>query len=62
MRGCKDVLENENNVCTCKKRKCVRHGKCSEYIEYHRNSLPYCKKPKFDLLNKLFGKAKSNDK
>lgn len=64
--GGKCMLENENNICYCKRKKCVRHGKCSECIEHHRNSkklpLPYCKVPTFDLLNKSFGKANSNNK
>jgi len=50
------MLENGNKICNCKRKKCVRHGKCSECIEYHKNSkslpLPYCRGPKFDLLNK----------
>jgi hypothetical protein len=60
------MLENGSNICNCKKKKCERHGKCSECIEYHNNSkilpLPYCKRPKLNLLNKLFGKANDNNK
>lgn len=56
------MTENGNSTCTCKKKKCVRHGKCNECIEYHKNSkrvsLPYCKRPKFNLISKLFGKKK----
>lgn len=50
------MLENESNICSCKKEKCIRHGKCNECIEYHRKPgrLPYCKRPKFNLFNKLF--------
>ena len=42
------MLENGKNICTCKKTKCERHGKCKECIEYHNNSkrLPYCKRNK----------------
>lgn len=41
------MLENGLNKCTCKKNKCMRHGKCNECIEYHKNNkhyVPYCKR------------------
>lgn len=58
------MLENGSNICSCKKKTCIRHGKCSECIEYHRKSkrLPYCKRPKFSLFNKLFGSKNYNNK
>lgn len=41
------MLENGLETCTCK-RKCERHGKCSECIAYHktnrRYTVPYCKR------------------
>ncbi|WP_169738174.1 hypothetical protein [Clostridium akagii] len=42
------MLENGKNICDCKNEKCIRHGKCSECIEFHRKleQLPYCKKTK----------------
>ncbi len=47
------VLENGLQECNCKKKKCERHGKCSECMEYHtKNSkyLPYCKRKKASIL------------
>lgn len=50
------VLKNGLQECNCKKKKCERHGKCNECIEYHTNNskyLPYCKRGesgKFNIL------------
>lgn len=44
------MLDNGMENCSCKKKKCVRHGNCKECIEYHNQSkslrFPYCKRPK----------------
>lgn len=49
------MLENGSEVCSCKKLKCVRHGKCDECIAYHKNKdqLPRCKRPKKSIFNFL---------
>ena len=54
------MLENGSNACSCRKKKCVRHGKCNECIEYHKvkNHLPYCKRTKRSFLGFLTGKNK----
>jgi hypothetical protein len=39
------MLENGLEICSCKRTKCPRHGKCDECIEYHKNNKrypPYC--------------------
>jgi hypothetical protein len=54
------VLENGLEQCNCKKKNCERHGKCKECIEYHTNNsryLPYCKRTKHNILDKLTGKS-----
>ena len=60
------MLENGSNICNCKRKKCERHGKCSECIEHHKGykrlPLPYCKGARFNLLNKLSDKNNSIDK
>lgn len=41
------MLENGLSECPCIKKKCARHGKCSECMEYHRLNKrhpPYCKR------------------
>lgn len=57
------MLENGSDICSCKKKKCERFGKCNECIEYHSNSksrpLPYCKRQKLNISDKLFSKEKS---
>lgn len=52
------MLENGTDICNCKKKKCERFGKCNECIEYHKNSkrLPYCKREKVKVIDKLFHK------
>lgn len=43
------MLENGKEYCTCKRKKCPRHGDCMACMEYHRlNSryAPYCKRTK----------------
>ncbi len=43
------ILENGLEKCSCKKKSCVRHGKCAECLKYHKENpkyLPYCKRPK----------------
>lgn len=43
------MLENGLEVCNCKKKNCVRHGKCAECLEHHRTNKrypPYCKRDK----------------
>ena len=53
------MLENGEDVCSCKKTKCVRHGNCKACLDYHRQlkklPLPYCKRPKKNVLKQLFG-------
>ncbi|MEL7569011.1 MAG: hypothetical protein AAGU14_00445 [Eubacteriaceae bacterium] len=47
------LLENGLEICTCKKTKCVRYGKCVECMEHHKKSLPACKrevKPKRERI------------
>jgi hypothetical protein len=39
------MLENGKEECNCKRKNCVRHGKCSECLEYHslhKKHPPYC--------------------
>jgi hypothetical protein len=42
------VLENGLEQCNCKKKKCIRHGKCEECVVYQKtnsyHALPYCKR------------------
>ena len=41
------IYENGLVECNCRKKKCERHGKCKECIEYHTKNpkyLPYCKR------------------
>ncbi len=44
------MLKNGLEVCTCKKHKCERFGKCDECIEFHkthkRYPLPQCMRKK----------------
>lgn len=35
------MLENGLEICSCKRTKCPRHGKCDECIEYHKNNKRY---------------------
>lgn len=41
------MLENGLEICSCKRTKCPRHGKCDECIEYHKENKrypPQCKR------------------
>jgi hypothetical protein len=40
------MLENGLVKCNCKKKSCLRHGKCAECIEFHKTNKrePYCKR------------------
>ncbi len=53
------MLENGLEVCSCKKKKCERYGKCTECIAYHktnkRHTAPYC-------TRKSGGGTRSTDK
>ncbi|ACL77399.1 hypothetical protein Ccel_3107 [Ruminiclostridium cellulolyticum H10] len=43
------ILENGLKECNCKKKSCIRHGKCAECLKYHKENskyLPYCKRKK----------------
>ncbi|EGD46156.1 hypothetical protein Cpap_0450 [Ruminiclostridium papyrosolvens DSM 2782] len=50
------MLENGSEVCSCKKIKCIRHGRCQECIAYHngKNSLPRCKRKEANIWVWLF--------
>lgn len=54
------MLENGLEICNCKKKNCVRYGKCEECLEHHKNSkslpLPYCKRIKRSVLDKILGR------
>lgn len=58
------MLENGSDVCNCKKKKCVRHGICTECMNYHNNSarlsLPYCKRPKKSKIQRMLGRSKKD--
>lgn len=48
------VLENGLGECNCKKKKCERHGKCKECLEYHTSNpkyIAYCKRGKANKLD-----------
>ncbi|MDP4177168.1 MAG: hypothetical protein Q8900_02355 [Bacillota bacterium] len=51
------MLENGLEKCSCKKKKCERHGKCTECIEFHKTNKyePYCKRKK--IMQGLFDKS-----
>lgn len=42
------MLENGLDICTCRKKKCERHGDCKACIAYHQenryHALPFCKR------------------
>ena len=49
------MLENGLDYCTCSQKRCERHGKCAECIEYHTNKSkkypqPYCKRERTDSV------------
>lgn len=46
------MLENNQEICDCPKKKCARHAKCGECLEYHKNHklVPYCRRPKKGLF------------
>lgn len=46
------LLENGLEICTCRKAKCIRYGKCADCIEHHKKSLPACKREKNKTKNK----------
>ena len=50
------MLLNGMQECSCKKKKCERHGKCDECVEFHKNGKrePYCmRNKKIGLVEKL---------
>jgi len=43
------MMENGLEICTCKRVKCERYGKCAECMEHHKtkkHNEPYCKRKK----------------
>ena len=44
MKGDYVLTDRINLECNCKKKNCIRHGKCEECIEFHKTSKrePYC--------------------
>ncbi|GEM_PF-2519905 len=57
------MLENGSDFCNCKKTSCIRYGKCSECIEYHKDSKnpPYCKRPKSSHQGPASSKKEHNN-
>jgi len=50
------ILGNTLVECNCKKKKCERHGKCNECIEYHTKNpkyVPYCQRKKVSASDVL---------
>jgi hypothetical protein len=51
------MLENGLEKCSCKRKKCERHGNCKECMAQHNSEnkkypLPYCKRVKNESSNK----------
>lgn len=47
----------EANECPCRKKSCIRHGKCEECIEHHKTSKwePYCIRKKIKVPDRKDG-------
>lgn len=50
------ILENGKTICSCRWKKCKRHGNCKECMEHHsrheKHPLPYCKRKKESIEKK----------
>lgn len=55
------MLENGLDVCTCKRVRCERHGKCAKCIEHHnmKKSPPYCKRSRGTNLLKVSSRVQN---